>query len=174
MITIYGYRRWLCTTIKHAFQIYLKCETFSQKIIDIYAWRMLYAMTKIDDKTYCDISYRIVYAILIGAGYICIYIYIFIYAYVCVFIYAYVYIYIYVPANACYYVYMIICMFADFMMFFTNGYLVRDDLLKKFKQKNTKTSGCLYSSYNLCSCIRIWAYTYLSIQIWSSCNLIWI
>ena len=89
-------------------------------IIELYFYRILYYR----DFTSRYISYRIVYSILIGAGYtyICKYIYIYIY----IRIYLYVYVYIYMPANACYYVYMIICMsfmcahfmYADFMMFF--------------------------------------------------------
>ena len=101
------------------------CIPIQYKCIDtneLYFYRILYYR----DFTSRYISYRIVYFILIGAGYI------HIYAYICVFIYVYVYIYIYVcvcvyvPANACYHVYMIICMFsmcahfmyADFMIFF--------------------------------------------------------
>ena len=72
------------------------------------------------------ISYRIVYSILVGAGYICIYVCI--YRYICIYTYIFMCICIcmYMPANACYFVYMIICMsfmcahfmYADFMMFF--------------------------------------------------------
>ena len=58
--------------------------------------------------------------------YIYMYVYIYLYAYICVFIYVYMYRCVYMPANACYHVYMIICMFsmcahiiyADFMMSF--------------------------------------------------------
>ena len=80
--------------------------------------------------------------------YICVYMCM--YIYVCMYMYAYIFvcmcICIYMPANACYYVYMIICMsfmcahfmYTDFMMFFTYGCLVRDDLIKKFKQTYVK------------------------------------
>ena len=99
------------------------CIPIQYKCIDtneLYFYRILYYR----DFTSRYISYRIVYSILIGAGYI--YIHTYIYAYICVFIYVYVYIYVYMPANACYRVYMIIYMFsmcvhfmyADFMIFF--------------------------------------------------------
>ena len=117
---------------------------------------------------------------LIGAGYI------HIYAYICVFIYVYVYIYIYVyvPANACYHVYMIICMFsmcahlmyADFMIFFTYGCLVRDDLIKKFKQTyyQVKEPPCLKREPYIQILISnfpiiVWAFIYIYIYIYI-CN----
>ena len=103
------------------------CIAIQYKCIDtneLYFYRILYYRYF----TSRYISYRIVYSILIGAGYM--YVYMYSYACICVFIYVYMYIYMYIyvymPANACYYVYMIICMFsmcahfmyADFIMFF--------------------------------------------------------
>ena len=99
------------------------------------------------------ISYRIVYSILVGAGNIYIYVYMCVCVYIRIYSCACVYVYIHMPANACYYVYMIICMsfmcahfmYADFIMFFTYGCLVRDDLIKMFKQNMNllSTSGVL-------------------------------
>ena len=137
----------------YQFSCVVACIPIQYKCIDtneLYFYRILYYR----DFTSRYISYRIVYSILIGAGYVCMYIYIYIniciYIFICVYVRIYlcvcVYIYVYMPANVCYYVYMIICMVLCVLIlcmlilwcfFFTYGCLVRYDLIKKFKQTIT-------------------------------------
>ena len=117
------------------------------------------------------ISYRIVYSILDGAGYICIYIYICIYVYICIYAYIFMCICIcmYMPANACYCVYMIICMsfmcahfmYADFMMFF---YLWL--LGQRWPNKEVQTYvNPIFSSYTLYILIALWYNSIINIRI---------
>ena len=113
------------------------CIPIQYKCIDtneLYFYWILYYR----DFTSRYISYRIVYSILVGAGYVCTHthththtyiyiniyvcIYMYLYAYICVFICVYVYIYVYMPANACYYVYMIICMFFYVCSFYVSWF----------------------------------------------------
>ena len=129
------------------------CIPIQYKCIDTNELYFLPNVILYRDFTSRYISYRIVYSILVGAGYI--------YMYICIYMYIYTYIFmcicicIYMPTNASYYVYMIICMsfmcahfmYADFMMvFFTYGCLVRDDLIKKFKHINSRWS-CPHSRH---------------------------
>ena len=100
------------------------------------------------------ISYRVVYSILIGAGYI--YKYIYVYMYVCMYVCICIYIYIYIPANACYFVYMIICMFfmcahfmyADFIKLLFYPWLLGQRWTNEEIQTNIRKPGphiCLFT-----------------------------
>ena len=62
-------------------------------------------------------------------------------AYMRIYVCACVYVYIHMPANACYYTWLYVCLLCVLILcmlilwyFFTYGCLVRDDLIKKFKQ----------------------------------------
>ena len=120
------------------------CIPLQYKCIDInelYFYRILYYR----DFTSRYISYRIVYSILIGAGYICIYIYMHVYAYLfmCICIYMFIclrmHVTIYTWLYVCFLCVLILCMLI-LWCFFTYGCLVRDDLIKKFKHKQAKRS----------------------------------